>query len=122
MSSVADDVVDPRVFEQLAAELGSLESARRIAAIYLDLLDGRVARLAGACEAGDVEAAMDAALSLKVTSATIGAAAMRDCALDLEGCLRRGGCGGADDALQRVRGARAATAEAVARMTRPAPA
>jgi HPt (histidine-containing phosphotransfer) domain-containing protein len=121
MSSMGD-VVDRQVFEQLAEELGSLDSARRIAVLYLDLLEQRVERLALACEADDLETAMDAVLSLKVTSATVGATTMRDRALDVESRLRQGGCADAASALTAVKGARAATAESISRLCTGLPA
>ena len=110
------DVVDRQAFEQLADELGSPESARRIVGLYVDLLEQRVERLARACEADDLETAMDAVLSLKVTSATVGAVTMRDRALDVESRLRQGGCADAVSALTAVRCARGATAEGISRL------
>jgi HPt (histidine-containing phosphotransfer) domain-containing protein len=106
-------VFDRLVFDRLASDLGDVAAARRIALLYLDLLEGRVARLATACEADDLETALDAVLSLKVSSAMVGAAAMRDRAAAVEACLTRGDCGGALRRLGRVRSACATTADAL---------
>ena len=109
-----DEVVDRRAFDALAGELGSLASARRIATLYLSLLDTRVARLVAACDAEDAASAMDAVLSLKVSSATVGAAQMCDRATEVEDRLLTGGCRSARSALEQVRCAGPTTATAVA--------
>ncbi len=82
-----DVVLDQAVFDQLAEEMGGVVPARRIVTLYLDQLPHRVARLGLACAAGDARQAMDAVLSLKVSSATIGAAAMFVCARTVEGTV-----------------------------------
>lgn len=86
--------IDPTVLERLAEELGSLGVAQRIGRIYLELLEERVSRLCTACEAGDVDAALETALTLKVTSATVGAVAVSGCAERVERGLRNGGLRG----------------------------
>lgn len=114
-----DKVIDRHIFEQLSSELGSPEAARRLVARYLELLDGRIGRLAGACEADDDSAAMDAVLSLKVSSAMVGAVALRDLAAQVEDCLRGGGCTAARGTLERVRCGGFDTARALASVVEP---
>ena len=116
-----DTVIDRQIFEQLAGELASPEAARHIVALYLGLLDGRIGRLVGACVAGDESTAMDAVLSLKVSSAMVGAVAMRDLAAQVEECLIVGGCAAARDTLQCVRRSGLDTARALAVVAEPAP-
>lgn len=114
-----NQVIDRHIFEQLGSELASPDAARRIAALYLDLLDGRIGRLVGACEAHDEAAAMDAALSLKVSSAMVGAVAMRDLAAQVEVCLLGGGCDSALGAVEHVRRGGFNTARALANLVEP---
>ena len=118
---MGDPVIDLRIFEQLAGELASPEAARRIVALYLELLDGRIGRLVGACVAGDESTAMDAVLSLKVSSAMVGAVAMRDLAAQVEECLLVGGCVEARGRLQCVRRGGFDTARALAIVVAPSP-
>lgn len=80
--------VDPTVLERLAEELGSLGVAQRVAGIYVELLEERVNRLCTACDEGDVETALETALTLKVTSATVGALNVSQCAESVERGLR----------------------------------
>lgn len=82
--------VDPTVLERLGDELGDDGAAGRVCGIYLDLLEERVRQLGEACAAGDVETAIEKVLTLKVTSATVGATAVRTCAEAMEGWLRDG--------------------------------
>lgn len=117
-----DTVIDRHIFEQLATELGSPEAARRIASLYLELLEGRIGRLADACEADDEPTAMDAVLSLKVSSAMVGAIDMRDLAAEVEGCLIGGGCAAARGTLERVRYGGVHAARALASVVEAGPA
>lgn len=82
-------VVDPSVLERLGDELGDLTVAHRIAALYLQLLDERVSRLSAACAEHDLEGALERVLTLKVTSATVGAVAVRCCAESIERWIRQ---------------------------------
>ena len=57
---------------------------------YRGLLPKRVRRIAGALAAGEVDDALDAVLSLKVASITVGAHELADLATHLERSLRTG--------------------------------
>lgn len=64
---------DPQVIRTLAGNLGSNGLASRFLNDYLDLLPRRKRRIINALRDDDPEAAMDAILSLKITSAMVGA-------------------------------------------------
>jgi HPt (histidine-containing phosphotransfer) domain-containing protein len=108
-------LVDRRVLVALAAELEDLPAALAVADRYRANLAHRLARLDRACADGDLDAAMDAVLSLKVGSATVGATRMQGYAESLESALRAGGCRDAESALARVRGCAPATLAALNR-------
>lgn len=82
--STTEMVLDRRVLQQLATEVASETVAARFAAQYLDLLHGRVSRIQWAFAAGLIEDARDAILSLKVTSATVGARQLEFLAQSIE--------------------------------------
>lgn len=63
------------------------EAAERYATDYLGLLPARVARIVRALDIQDRDAAMDAVLSLKVSSAMIGALRMEHIGVRLENAL-----------------------------------
>ena len=64
---------DPQVIRTPAGNLGSNGLASRFLNDYLDLLPRRKRRIINALRDDDPEAAMDAILSLKITSAMVGA-------------------------------------------------
>lgn len=101
--------IDPAVLDRLAGELGDSGVAQRIAGIYLELLEERVGRLCSAWVEGDAEKALETALTLKVTSATIGAVAVSGCAERVERSLRDGGSRAIGGRLQALRQAAAET-------------
>lgn len=101
--------VDPTVLERLGDELGDNGAASRVCGIYLDLLEERVRELCEACAAGDVETAIERVLTLKVTSATVGATAVRRCAEAIEKWLRDGRVGQLARRLERLQRAAAET-------------
>lgn len=105
--------VDPRVLAALAAELQDPAAAVTIARLYRDNLERRLARLDTACDQADLETAMDVALSLKVTSATVGALAVRSCAERVETRLAAGDWTAARSAAVAVRAAAPATLGAI---------
>jgi Hpt domain len=109
MHQERDGAVDPAVLERLGDELGDSGAAGRVGSLYLALLDERVGQLCQACAAGDVEAAIEKVLTLKVTSATVGATAVRHCAEGIEGWLRDGRLCQLTRALERLRRAAAET-------------
>lgn len=65
-------VLDSSRLRLLAQEVGN-KAAHEFLGTYLRLLPARMARLVGQLASGDIEASMDAVLSLKVTSSMIGA-------------------------------------------------
>jgi HPt (histidine-containing phosphotransfer) domain-containing protein len=65
-------VLDFRVLAEVAREVGT-GAADRFLATYLGLLPQRIDRVASAIASSDLDAAMDAVLSLRVTSSMIGA-------------------------------------------------
>ncbi|GIU58059.1 Hpt domain-containing protein [Arthrobacter sp. NicSoilC12] len=64
---------DPQIIHTLAANLGNKALAYRFLSDYLDLLPRRKSRIIDALGDRDPEVAMDAILSLKITSAMVGA-------------------------------------------------
>lgn len=81
---------DEQVLHRLAEQLSDERPAVAFATGYLEQLDHRVTRLRSALDQGDQEQSMDAALSLKVSSATVGARELESLAVAVEGLLRTG--------------------------------
>ncbi len=106
---MADTVIDPRILAALADELEDHATAVSIARLYRENLERRVARLDAACSQEDLETAMDVVLSLKVTSATVGATAIRSSAERVETTLAIGDWAAARSATDVVRAATPAT-------------
>ncbi|KRE54786.1 hypothetical protein ASG92_24545 [Arthrobacter sp. Soil736] len=79
-------VLDTTCLQDLADAL-TPAAAERYAADYLGLLPARVERIVRALNSQDRDAAMDAALSLKVSSAMIGALRMEHIGVRLEKAL-----------------------------------
>ncbi|MDQ6755034.1 MAG: Hpt domain-containing protein [Actinomycetota bacterium] len=82
------------VFEEsgvllLAADAG-FASALGFAGTFLSMLPGRVGRIQRALADCDCESALDAVLSLKISSSMAGAVEMEHLCLDLEAQLRGG--------------------------------
>jgi hypothetical protein len=65
-------VIDPAVLEELAEQLQSLDIAHRFARDYAALWEQRQRRLTSAVEGQDHAAALDAVISLKISSAMVG--------------------------------------------------
>lgn len=82
-------LVDPSVLAELDAELPG--SARRFAVDFARLWGRRRDRLVGAVAAGGTDEAVDAVLSLKVSSMMVGAQRLAWEAARLESALRAGG-------------------------------
>jgi hypothetical protein len=87
-------VIRPVVFD--ASAVASLTGhpddaafARVFIARYRHLLPARLRRIAESLRDKDVDAALDATLSLKVASGTLGACELEGLGADLEGHLRR---------------------------------
>ena len=76
---------DAAALRRLSHDLDDLAFVSVFANRYLEMLPTRVRAL----QAADVEAALDAALSLKVSSSTVGTCELADIALAIEGNVRR---------------------------------
>lgn len=82
-------LVDPAVLRQLRVDLDADEGYCRVfVSNYMEQLPQRVGRLRWALMSSDLEAAMDAVLSLKTSSQMVGASCLVDIACDLETALR----------------------------------
>jgi len=82
-------VLDESVLVKLAADLGDAAYPPHFAGIYLDMLPGRVRRVEEAVLADDPVAAMDAALSLRVSSTSVGLVELAGVAAVVEDAVRR---------------------------------
>ena len=81
-------LVDPAVLEELAEQLDGPTVARRFARDYTDMWEQRFRRLAAALARQDRAAAMDAVISLKISSAMVGALRLAWLAEQLEHLIR----------------------------------
>ncbi|WP_458782203.1 Hpt domain-containing protein [Arthrobacter sp. D3-16] len=85
-------LVDRTVLDRLREELGEDEGYCRIfVGNFIDYLPDRVGRLRLALTTGDLDASVDAVLSLKTSSQMVGAARLAGLATALEGEIRSGG-------------------------------
>ncbi|MFC4786446.1 hypothetical protein ACT8ZV_18360 [Nocardioides sp. MAHUQ-72] len=87
-------MIDVATFDETALRRISLEVDDRafawmFASRYRQMLIGRVARITTALQQVDVEAALDAVLSLKVASVTVGTCELADLAHQVEDDVRR---------------------------------
>lgn len=83
-------VLDPATFQELSDSIGSPADALSFLGEYLSMLPGRVTRISNALKDCDAAAAMDAVLSLKISSTMAGAADVaRTCRL-IENLIRSG--------------------------------
>lgn len=82
-------VMDTKAFQDMADAV-TPEVAERYASDYLRLLPARVGRIVHALHVQDWDTAMDAALSLKVSSSMIGAVTMEHLGVRLENALAMG--------------------------------
>lgn len=72
-ASAAIPALEGSTLKALADELGDSRPVLRLLSTYLSMLPGRIGRIAnGLCE-NDADASMEAVLSLKISSAMIGA-------------------------------------------------
>lgn len=91
---------DPRDLDQLALDIANWPFMVAFAQKYRRLLPHRVERIVSATDAGDLDQAMDATLSLRVASTFVGTHELAEMARYVEGRLRQGDVVGA---LARVR-------------------
>jgi HPt (histidine-containing phosphotransfer) domain-containing protein len=84
-------LLDPSVLDILGDEIGCRSDTQDFLRTYLEMLPNRLKRIASAVENQNCESALDAVLSLKVTSTMVGALRTEQRCRDLELELR-GGC------------------------------
>lgn len=113
-SGPSGPLLDAGVLARLGDEVGGSDAALRFAAAYLELLPSRVDRICSACAAQDAYAAEDAILSLRVTSAMVGAGLLMGLAAEVEAAVTRGDLATAGTAADGLPQVAAATAAAVA--------
>lgn len=83
-------LVDPVVLEDLEEQLDSPDIAQNFARDYARMWDQRRRSLAAALDRQDREAALDAVISLKISSAMVGGVRLARLAEELEDIIRRG--------------------------------
>ncbi|MDR6413609.1 Hpt domain-containing protein [Pseudarthrobacter sulfonivorans] len=81
--------VEPEILAELEAELDGPELARGFARDYAALWDQRFSRLEAAVRAEDRPAALDAVISLRITSAMVGGIRLAVLAQALEDAVRK---------------------------------
>ena len=87
-SSPGDAVLDRTALRRLSRAVDDDVFVRKFAARYRELLPGRVARISSSLRGHDVDLVLDAVLSLKVSSATVGAQELAELAGVIEGEVR----------------------------------
>ncbi|WP_193614787.1 hypothetical protein [Nocardioides lijunqiniae] len=117
----ATSPVDATCLERLAHDVSSLPFVVAFVERYDRLLPGRVRRVVGFVTDGDLEQALDAILSLRVSSSFVGALELVELACRVEDHLRTGDLAGArlragliDEAAHRTQAALAAYVAGVA--------
>ena len=105
MSSNVEEVLpllDAAVLEDLEEQLNGTELAVRFARDYAAMWDQRYARLAAAVENQDRASALDAIISLRITSAMVGGVRLVKIAEVLESVIRQGDFGRGQALMERV--------------------
>ncbi|WLQ06868.1 Hpt domain-containing protein [Arthrobacter oryzae] len=95
-------LVDPEVLEDLEEQLNGAVLAVRFARDYTAMWDRRYNRLAAAVENQDLASALDAVISLKITSAMVGGVRLARLAEALEQVIRQGDFGKGQSLMERV--------------------
>jgi HPt (histidine-containing phosphotransfer) domain-containing protein len=95
-------LVDAAVLEELEDELAGSGLAQRFARDYAAMWDQRRSRLAAAVNSQDSDSALDAAISLKISSAMVGGLRLAKLAELLEALIRRGDFGQGQVLMERV--------------------
>ncbi|MGM9472287.1 Hpt domain-containing protein [Pseudarthrobacter sp. YS3] len=83
-------LVDSDTLQELEEQLDGLELALRFARDYAAMWDQRLAKLTAAVQNKDVAGALDAAISLRITSAMVGGLRLARLAKILEDVIRQG--------------------------------
>ncbi|MDN4642708.1 Hpt domain-containing protein [Arthrobacter sp. PsM3] len=81
-------LVDPSALQELGSQLDSPAVAKGFARDYTNMWDQRYQSLASSLDSGDEDAAMDAVLSLKTSSAMVGGVRLAELASELEDAIR----------------------------------
>ena len=95
-------LVDAGILEDLEDQLNGSELAVRFARDYAAMWDQRYTRLAAAVQSEDRAAALDAIISLKITSAMVGGVRLARLAEILEKVIRQGDFGRGQALMERV--------------------
>lgn len=95
-------LVDSGILEDLEDELNGSELALRFARDYAAMWDQRYSRLALAVQNQDRASALDAIISLRITSAMVGGLRLARLAEVLEAVIRQGDFGQGQALMQRV--------------------
>ena len=95
-------LVDAAVLEELDDELAGSGLAQRFARDYAAMWDQRYTRLAAAVKNQDSDSALDAVISLKITSAMVGGLRLAKLAELLESVIRLGDFGQGQALMERV--------------------
>jgi hypothetical protein len=95
-------LVDAAVLEELEDELAGSGLAQRFARDYAAMWDQRYSKLAAAVDNQDSDSALDAVISLKITSAMVGGLRLAKLAELLEAVIRLGDFGQGQVLMERV--------------------
>jgi HPt (histidine-containing phosphotransfer) domain-containing protein len=95
-------LIDAAVLEELEDELAGSGLAQRFARDYATMWDQRRSRLAAAVDSQDTDSALDAAISLKISSAMVGGMRLAKLAELLEALIRRGDFGQGRVLMERL--------------------
>ncbi|MDQ0673698.1 HPt (histidine-containing phosphotransfer) domain-containing protein [Pseudarthrobacter siccitolerans] len=95
-------LVDTDILEELEEQLDGPALAVRFARDYAAMWDQRCAKLAAAVHNQDMDAALDAVISLKITSAMVGGLRLSRLAELLESVIRQGNFGQGQILMKRV--------------------
>lgn len=95
-------LLDSGILEDLEKQLNGPVLAVRFARDYAAMWDQRYSRLAAAVDSQDRASALDAAISLKITSAMVGGVRLARLAETLEHVIRQGDFGQGQSLMKRV--------------------
>lgn len=95
--------LEPCKLQALAEELGDSQPALRFLSTYLTMLPGRFLRLSNGLCRHDLDASMDAVLSLKISSAMVGAVETESQCRAIEMMIREDHFDSAVEALPELR-------------------
>ena len=96
--------LEPARIRRLAEDIENPTAALNFLGDFLSMLPGRITRILDTLADGDAKAAMDATLSLKVTSAMTGAVDAEACCRRIESLIRYGRFEEASETAQLLHG------------------